>query len=197
MTAASRGSLRIPTVWPADVDEQNPDVSRVPLPMDLDAVLVNLDSMRTALAGTGGELAMSSFIWMVYPGMVLDLSRHLTLYRYLNDTYWPASYAHIRRMADFQNRVFENYAKRHHLTFLDVAKDFPRDPDLFGDAIHMIPEGLRLQAWTYLQQLIPLIEANVQSGRWPTPPTPGGSKGDPASDTPHLVSKKDIVAQCH
>jgi len=186
-----------PTMWPADVDEQNPDVTRLPASMQLDAVLANLDSMRTALAASGGELAMSSFIWMVYPGMVIDLNRHLPLYQYLNDTYWPLSYAHIRRMADFQNRVFENYAKRHDLVFLDVARDFPRDQDLFGDAIHMIPEGLRLQAWTYLQQLIPLIEARVQSGRWPTAARPGGSKSDPASVPPHLVSKKDILAQCH
>lgn len=186
-----------PTIWPTDVDEHNPDATHQPLPMNLDAVVANLDAMRAALAGTGGELALSSFIWMVYPGMVLDLNRHLTIYRYLNDTYWPASYAHIRRMADFQNRVFENYATQHGLPFLDVARDFPRDPDLFGDAIHMIPQGLRLQAWTYLQQLIPLIEAQVQADRWPRAPRAGGAKKDPASDPPHLVSRKDILAQCH
>ena len=188
-----------PTIWPPDVDEQNPDVTRVPLPMDLDAVLANLDSMRTSLRDTGGELAVSSFLWIVYPGMVLDLSRHLPLYQYLNDTYWPASYAHMRRMADFQNRVFENYAKHDDLVFLDLARDFPRDPDLFGDAIHLTPEGLRLQAWTYLRQLIPVIETRIQTRRWPRTPRTGSRAGqwNPANYNPHLVSRKDIVKQCH
>jgi hypothetical protein len=188
-----------PTIWPPDVDEQNPDVTRVPLPMNLDAVLANLDSMRTSLRDAGSELAVSSFIWMVYPGMVLDLNRHLTLYRYLNDTYWPATYAHMRRMADFQNRLFESYAKHHDLVFMDVAKDFPRDPDLFDDAIHMSQDGLRLQAWTYLQELIPVIETRITTRRWPrTPGTPSRSgQWNPAAYKPHLVSRKDIVAQCH
>ena len=193
------GKPPYPTIWPPDVDEQHPDVAHVPLPMDLDAVLRNLDSMRTSLRDTGSELAVSSFIWMVYPGMVLDLSRHLTLYRYLNDTYWPVTYAHMRRMADFQNRLFENYAKHYGLVFLDVAKDFPRDPDLFGDAIHMTQEGLRLQAWTYLQQLVPMIETRFTTYRWPSAPRTGSraAQWNPADYKPHLVSRKDIVAQCH
>ena len=131
--------------------------------------------------------------------MVLDINRHLTLYRYLNDTYWPASYAHMRRMADFQNRLFENYAKHHDLVFMDVAKDFPRDPDLFGDAVHMSQDGLRLQAWMYLQQLIPIIETRIKTRRWPRTPKMGSAagRGNPAAYTPHLVTRKEIVAQCH
>jgi hypothetical protein len=191
---------RYPTIWPPDVDERNPDVTHVPLPMSLDAVLRNFDAMRASLAGAGGELAVSSFIWLVYPGMVLDLTRHLTLHRYLNDTYWPSSYAHLRRMADFQNRLFASYAARYGLVFLDVAGDFPRDPDLFGDAIHMTQEGLRLQAWIYLQELVPVIDARIRAGSWPRPPravVAAGSRRDPSVYTPHLVSRNDILAQCH
>ena len=185
-----------PTIWPKDVDERNPDVTKVPLPMDMDRVLANFDVMRMSLQSAGSELALSSFIWMVYPGMVLALDRHLTLYRFLNDTYWPATYAHLRRMADFQNRLFENYARRHDLAFTDVASVFPRDPDLFGDAIHMTEDGLRLQAWIYLQQLVPIIRARLQSHRWPRPAAAAGSL--PRVDyTPHLISKESIVAQCH
>ena len=129
-----------PEVWPAEVSESAPDVTHRPLPMDLQDVVANLDSMRASLTSIGSELALSSFIWMVYPGMQLDLRRNLTLYRYLNDTYWPATYAHMRRMVDFQNRVFSRYAERHQLAFFDVAAEFPRELDFFGDAIHMNQE---------------------------------------------------------
>lgn len=183
-----------PTVWPADVNEQAPDVSKRPLPMDLDAVIDNLDSMRTALAASGSELAVSSFIWMVYPGMVLDLRRHLNMYRYLNDSYWPASYAHLRRMADFQNRVFEAYAKLRGLVFLDVASGFPRDPDLFGDAIHMNAEGLRLQAWRYLQDLIPVIQDRLDARRWPS--AARATVPDFPNQTPRLMTRAQLMARC-
>lgn len=183
-----------PTVWPDDVNEQAPDVSQVPLPMDLDAVLVNFDAMRTALAASDSELAVSSFTWMVYPGMVLDLRRHLNLYRYLNDSHWPATYAHLRRMADFQNRVFEGYAKLRGVEYLDVDESFPRDPDLFSDAIHMTEEGLRLQAWRYLQELIPVVRARIDSGRWPLASRPPGP--NLPQQTPRLMSREQLMAQC-
>jgi hypothetical protein len=185
---------RAETRWPPDVDERNPDVRHVPLPMGLHEVVANLESMRMSLAAIGAELAISSFIWMVYDGMRLNLSRHLTLYRYLNDTYWPSSYRHMRRMADFQNRVFEIYSATHGLVFLDIAKPFPRDPDLFGDAVHMTQNGLRLQAWMYLQQLVPIIEGRLRSARWPR--RPRAAAAFPASSEPRVVSRAEILSHC-
>ena len=182
------------TVWPGDVNEQAPDVSRGNLPIDLDIVVRNFDAMRAELAASGSEFAVSSFIWMVYPGMVLDLRSHLNLYRYLNDSYWPASYAHLRRMADFQNRVFVRYAKLHGLEFLDVAKGFPQDPDLFNDAIHMSEDGLRLQAWHYLQILVPIVQARISSGRWPAASRPAAL--DPFLPKPRLMSREQLMAPC-
>lgn len=182
-------------LWPAGVDERDPDVTHRPLPMDLERVIANLDAMRAALAEAGSELAVSSFIWMVYDGMRVDLSRHLPLYRYLNDTYWPVTYAHMRRMADFQNRVFENYAKRYDLVFFDVATDTPRDPDLFSDAIHMTPDGLRLQAWIYLQRLVPVIESRLSSHRWPRPAR-ASSSTDWATSDPPVMTRAEILASC-
>lgn len=184
-----------PIVWPVGVDQVNPVVTQKPLPMDLDAVVANLDRMRGALTDIGGELAVSSFIWLVYPGMRLDLSRDLTIYRQLNDTYWPATYAHMRKTADFQNRVFASYAKRYGLPFFDVASAFPRDPALFGDAIHLRQEGLRLQAWIYLQQLVPLVKQRIESGLWPRRPSPPPRR-NPANYTAHLLSRRDILASC-
>ncbi len=182
-------------IWPVGVDERNPDVTSRQLPMDLDRVVANLDAMRTSLAEAGSEFAMSSFIWMVFDGMRLDLSRHLTLYRYLNDTFWPVPYAHMRRMADFQNRVFRNYATRYGLAFFEIAEPFPRDPDLFSDAIHMTPDGLRLQAWIYFQQLVPLIESRLASRRWPRASSAPSSAAW-VSSAPQVVSRAEIEAKC-
>jgi hypothetical protein len=155
--------------WVGRIDERNPNPDDPRLPMALPAVVRDLDSMQAAVHGSGGELAVSSFVWMVNDGMKLDLRRHMTIYDLLNRTYWPIPYAHMRRMADLQNRVFANYARARGLPFIDLAAEFPMDPDLFEDAIHMHPSGLRLQAWIYLQHLIPLIESRVAAGRWPQP----------------------------
>jgi hypothetical protein len=123
--------------WPAGVNERDPDPDGGQLPMDLPQVVRDLDDMRKAVASIGGELAVSSFIWLVHDGLKLDPARHAVIYQYLNQTYWPLTYRHMRRMADFQNRVFERYTHRRALPFLDVASDFPQDPDLFDDAIHL------------------------------------------------------------
>jgi len=183
-----------PTVWPERVDEQQPDVT-APLPIDLDLVVSNLDAMRRALAVNGAELAMSSFIWLVYDGMRLDPERDMTIYRQLNEMYWPASYRHLRRMADFQNRVFEQYAGHYGLPYFDIAERFPLDARLFGDAIHLRPEGLRLQAWIYMQQLVPVIEDRLESGRWPRD---GAARrvADPSAFTPTLISRDSLLATC-
>src|SRR5205823_3408763 len=114
-----------------------PNVFAADLPMNLTTVISDLERMRTALSSQGGELAVASFVWLVHDGMRLDLTRHLAIYRYLNDTYWPISYALIRRMADFQNRVFRKYAESRRLAYVDIAGMFPQDPDLFDDAIHL------------------------------------------------------------
>ena len=182
--------------WPAGVSENNPDVTRPGLPIAMDVVVAGLDSIRHSLAGTGTELALSSFVWMVYDGMRLDMSRNLTLFRYLNETYWPVRYSHMRRMADFENAVFRNYARTYQLTYLPMAEAYPSDPDLFGDAIHMSERGLRLQAWLYLQQLIPIIQARIASHTWPKAPSPHRPSADWTREPPRLVTSASVLASC-
>ena len=183
--------------WPPDVDERNPGLAARDLPMDLNQVLSDLDAMRRALEAQGGELAVSSFVWLVHDGMQLDLKRHLSIYRYLNDSFWPVSYALMRRMADFQNRVFEKYAKTSAIPYFDVAAAYPQDPDLFDDAIHMNYAGVKLQAWIFMQALVPVILAKTESGTWPRP-APPARKVHPAFDQPErrLVTRAAIQAGC-
>jgi hypothetical protein len=155
--------------WPPGVDEFAPAIDDPRLPMDLPAVVRDLDSMRTSLQAIGSELVMASFVWIVQDGMVLNIGRDLNLYEYLNRNYWPVTYAEMRRIADFQNRVFAAYARAHALPFIDFAAEYPQDPALAVDAIHFRYPGIVLEAWMLLQRLIPLVDERIADGRLPRP----------------------------
>jgi hypothetical protein len=151
------------------VKEFSPDLTRTDLPLKLSTVLGALDHMRLDVANEGGQLVLSSFIWLVWDGMMLSPVRHQYIYKHLNGDLWPLTYADIRRLADFQNRVFQTYASQHGVPFLDVADEVPKDPDLFTDAIHMTESGCRLRAWVVLQGLIPVLQRELDSKRLPRP----------------------------
>jgi hypothetical protein len=175
--------------WPANVDETEPDPFAPSLPMQLQRVVANLDTIRLAAASSGADLVVSTFVWVVEPKMRLDVRKHLPLFRYLNDTYYPADYATMRRMADFQNRVFARYAQARGVTLVDFDRRFPHDPDLFSDAIHLTDRGVRLEAWFYLQALLPMIEGRMASGAWPR------AMRQPRRDHPAFTSNAVIVGR--
>jgi hypothetical protein len=155
--------------WPADLSETDPDLADPRLPVNLPDIVHDLDRIRVAAAAGGSELAIASFMWLVYGGMVLNRVRDAMLFAYLNDSFGSFPYSHMRRYADFQNRVFDKYARTRHVTFLDYASNYPRDPRLFYDAIHMTTAGIRLQGWIMFQLLVPTIEQRIRSGAWPQP----------------------------
>lgn len=165
-------------VWPAGVDERDPDIGRPDLPVNLSTILGDLDRIRATTEAAGGELALASFVWLVKDGMVLNPIRHRPILEYLNQGYAPFRYRDLERLAAFENRVFAKYAAAHHLAFLDVAKLMPRDPDLFVDAIHTTQSGVRLKAWVAFQELLPLVEKKLASGAWP--------KADPGAGMPSV-----------
>jgi hypothetical protein len=183
--------------WPSGVSETEPEPYDRRLPMDLPRVVSNLDGMRAALSSTRAELVVSSFIWLAHKGLKLDLARHAGIYKYLNDTFWPIPYAHIRRMADFQNRVLESYARRSGAPFVDIARDFPVDPDLFEDPVHLNPAGLHLEAWLYFQHLARLADERIATHRWPRSPPPTQTV-HPAfpDDARRIVTRAQIESQC-
>lgn len=159
----------LPVRWPAQLDELDPALDSPVIPLNLNVILADLETMRTSLTSSGGDLVIASFVWLVADGLQLDPRRDGSVYSYLNQTFWPFSYAHMRRMADFQNRVFAKYARTKGLDLIDLAGVYPRDPELFADAIHFKSGGTRLQSWLVLQQLIPLIERRIASGALPRP----------------------------
>lgn len=155
--------------WPEGVDEQHPQIDKGNLPLQLPVIMKDLDSIRTSMRSLGGELAVCSFVWLARDGLPLSPTRHEFIYKQLNTVLWPLRYADIRRLADFQNRVFKNYAAARKIPFVDIASEMPQDPNLFIDGIHMTDTGERMKAWIVFQQLAPLIRREIESGQLPRP----------------------------
>jgi hypothetical protein len=154
-------------LWPKGVDERNPNPDSPDLPLQLPVILKDLDAIRADLNSIGGRLAVCSFEWFTPRGEPLSATRHGFIYGQLNTVLWPLRYAEIRRLSDFQNRVFRNYAASRNIPFVDVAGELPQDPDLFRDAIHMTEVGERVKAWIVFRQLAPVIRRLIESGQLP------------------------------
>jgi hypothetical protein len=198
-STASGAEPRKPTLtvnWPQGLDEADPDIADPRLPVKLPTILGDLDAIRQALGGNNASLVMTSFEWLVYPGMVVDPGRDADLFAYLNTIFWPFSYAHMRRFIDFQARVFRKYAAVHDLDFIDLAAVYPRDPRLFDDAIHMTRAGIHLQAWIVFNGLVPAIERRLGTAR-PSSANRAPLAAHPAfADGRRLVPLSDIRARC-
>jgi hypothetical protein len=153
--------------WPSTVDENHPDPNSADLPLELPRIVKDLDAIRASLKPIGGELAVCSFERLAGRGLVLSPVTHRYIYEQLNTLLWPLWYSDIRRLADFQNRVFRAYAENRHELFLDVAAEIPQDPALFADSIHMTEVGERVKAWIVFQQLVPYLRQQIESGKLP------------------------------
>ena len=91
--------------WPEGLSESDPDLSYPKLPVNLNWIQRDLDDMRTAVQKVGSDFAVSSFLWMVKDGMVLDPVRHKYILEQLNSAYYPYRYRDLERLAIFQNRL--------------------------------------------------------------------------------------------
>lgn len=196
-TGAEPRKPPLPVAWPSDLDERDPALNDPRLPVELPDILRDLDRMRAAVDAARGTFVISSFVWLVDAGLVLDPRRDAIVLQELNERYWPFSYAHMRRFVDFENRVFAKYARAHQLPFNDVAAAFPRDPRLFVDSIHMTPAGSKLKAWIVFQNLVRLLEQRLRDRSLPIP-DPGGRRSHPAfSGAPRrLVTLAAIANGC-
>jgi len=161
---------RLPVAWPADLDERDPRLDHPRLPSEQPTILKDLDAMRVALSEADGRLAVASFVWCVKDGMQLEPTRDAGVYQYLNDMFWPFSYAYLRRLADFQNRVLQKYAHARRVEFIDIAASYPIDPRLFVDGVHMTPNGTKLMAWIAFQRLVPILDRLIAEGALPRRP---------------------------
>jgi hypothetical protein len=176
--------------WPTGLDMEAPDLDRSDLPLDLSKIVSDLGSIRDAASAHGAELAVSSFMIFVHEGLELDPHDDVFLYDWLNQRCWPYTYRDLRRLADFQNRVFESFAQQENLLFVDVAGRFPAERQWFFDPIHFTNDGMRLQAWVVFQSLLPRIRDRIGSGAWPRPDR------EPLAAHPNLRGYHDYVLPC-
>lgn len=156
-------------VLPAGVDEHAPQLATAGAVLQLGAILADLDAIRSAVAAARAQFVLCSFCWMAKDGLALDLQAGRSVFWHLNGAYWPVSYAHVRRLADLQNRYFAAWAQDRGVPFVDVAADLPLDPRLFTDGIHATELGSRLRAWLTFAGLVPQLAADLRAGRVPVP----------------------------
>jgi hypothetical protein len=154
---------------PEGLDELKPDRAHLGDVLALERVLRDLDEIKTDLDANNVKMLLGTFNWFVYDGMVLDPKRHRNIYGHLNRVYWPISYANMRRMADFQNRVFRMWAAENNVHVIEVAGLMPRHPDLYDDAIHNRPLGIKIRAWINFEALLPLLKQDIEEGVLPRP----------------------------
>lgn len=153
--------------WPRGVSQSKPDPFDKRLPYALPRIIEDLDDIQRLVTSQGSELALASFVFLVEDGMALDPWRDGLIEKFYRTALWPLTYAEIRDLADFENRVFQSYARARIMGFVDLAATYPQDPTLFLDGVHFNCPGIRLQAWIVFQKLLPLIQGRLASGRWP------------------------------
>lgn len=176
--------------FPPGLDEARPDIIQTNLPKQERNILNSLDWARAALPKSGSELALSSFVYLVFDGLRLDPLRHVVIYNHLNKRCWPYRYSDLRRGVDLHNQVLEQYALQHQMPFIDVAAAFPNDPDLFFDAIHLNDAGTRVHAWIVFRALVPLMGERIDTGAWPSPDR------EPLLEHPNIKPAQPLTLSC-
>lgn len=157
---------RAKLLFPHGVNEGEPDIERRDLPISLPIILDNLRHIAALSEKSNIRFLLSSFVWLNggEPEIVTDKTRHVEILSQVNRVFWPLSQPDIRRLVDFQNRVFQRFAASMKLSFMDIAGTFPRDPNLFTDGIHFTAEGVRMQAWVSFVQFLPYFSRDLERG---------------------------------
>ena len=153
--------------WPKGLDEKDPDIGRQDLPLNLTTILGDFDAMRKELSTVGADFALSSFLWLVHDDLKVDPVKGRYIWTTNNQIYWPWTYHDIRRGLDFENRAYRKFAQSRGIPFFDVAGLVAAEPLLFADGVHMTQSGVRVKAWAFFRELLPLVEQRLASRTWP------------------------------
>jgi len=180
-------------VFPAGINESDPDIDRTDLPINLSIILGNLHRIAGQSKKSDVRFLVSSFIWLDggEPEILHDQSRHIEILSQVNGVFWPLVPKDIRRLVEFQNRVFQRFAALSKLDFMDIAGSFPRDPNLFTDGIHFTPEGVRMQAWVALAQFLAYFARDLERGF-----VPKGQLPNMKSDAVPSTTGESYSANC-
>ncbi|MCA8976050.1 MAG: hypothetical protein KDC98_15110 [Planctomycetes bacterium] len=110
---------------PDGLGEDRIDLARADELLGLGDILRDLGTIRREVEAARARLLLCSFKWFVHDGLELDPVRGEQVYRHLNESMWPVSYANLRRLTDLQNRWFAAWAAANDVDFLDVAAAMP------------------------------------------------------------------------
>ncbi len=103
----------------------------------------------------------------MHDGLTVDPVKGRYIWATNNRIYWPWTYRDLRRGLDFENRVYRKFAESHGMPFFDVARLIPAEPLLWADGVHMTESGIRVKAWAFFRELLPLVEQRLASRAWP------------------------------
>lgn len=151
-----------------DLSQRDPDLDREDLPFRLHQQIADIADIADVTGHIGGTFFLASFVAIVQDGLQLDPARYKRIRAVLNGDYAPLTYREIRQALDFENLVFRKLADNDHYHFLDAARYYPQDPDLFGDFVHFSsPDSFRLMGWILAQQLASYLRVAIGSGVLP------------------------------
>lgn len=160
------GVLRLPV----HMSFVNPDISSSALPLDLPAILRDLDTIRAVNDRLNSSLVVCSYAMLASDRVLSEGLKYAGVYSWWMEQFGAVRLQELALLSIFQNRVFKKYCERHGLKFIDVAKELPRLPEAFNDGVHLNCEGMKYHAWIVLLDLLPFIEEQIRNGNLPRQP---------------------------
>ena len=151
--------------FPAAINEAKPEIDDPNLPLGLSGFLSDLKTMTNATRAAGVPFMISTLVWLDGSELTPGNPDQAAIRALLKSMFWPLKPAEIRRLINFSNRTLREFAKSTDIGLLEIANEFPHDPDLFTDAYHMRPEGLKLLAWIGLQHFLPQLMQDLHNGK--------------------------------
>jgi hypothetical protein len=152
---------------PEGVDEFSPDIHQPNLPLNLNQIITDLDSIHHLLSKAKSKLIVCSFAMIAEDSLLEQNMDYASVYSYWSHDYGNVPLSVIRRFNKFENLVFKKYALKNDLLFIDVANDLVKTPSAFIDGIHLSCDGMKLHAWSVFTQVLPMIEKKIALDQLP------------------------------
>lgn len=152
--------------WPNSINEEDPDIHSKQLPVKLATISDNLKSILSGI-----DTAHQVFVLCSYPMVTSDTVFAKSDYNYIY-VYWqyehhPFPIKDIGRLNQFENVFYKKFAAENKILFADVAPELLQCPQCFSDGIHYNEYGIKMQAWTIFNKILPVVDAKIKAGKLP------------------------------
>lgn len=159
-------------------------------------LLGNLDRFNSIASSLRATPLVATERLCVWDDMVLTNSSSRYLFDVVNGaSFWPFSYANLRRMLAAHNGAIRSWAQANNVTLVDIDGLMPARPELCTDAHHDRPLAQRMRAWLIFQALLPLLERDLRDGTVPR------DNADPSGHHPYLdkpffrLNRAELIAR--